>query len=641
MKKITLSILVIVMGMLTGLHAQILHVPSSYPSIQAAIDAAVFGDTVLVAPGTYLENIKIQGKSKNLTLASNFIFSGDTNDINNTIIDASQPQNPNFGMAIMLKNLDTTATLMPEITGFTITGGTGYYKTYGGGIYSSNAAAVIEYNHIEYCSITGTQPNGAGIYIGNADPGRICLIKHNVIRNCTITSSTAGVEANGGGMSLNQVRAVVEDNKISGNLITGNSTVNASGAGIFYYSTIPLTSQPFINIINNDITNNSIEAHQAEGGGICLLDNNGYTQDVIEGNTISDNEVHAMGAWGYAIGGGVTIYNPGEGSVISTNIISNNSAVGFPTSDSWGGGLYLIRNSDLPPEVNPFIEKNRITYNTAYMGAGLYCQQLGISLINNFISGNQAEMRGGAIYYGGNLELVMGHQIINNTITSNSTTSQGGSAGSICFDGHTSALLMNDIFYGNQADSSDEITINLSTVEMYNCDINTDEIVGTWTGENNFYADPEFIDGMAWDCWNQDAPCSNKGIEEAGGFGAPPDDIYNNPRPQDEFIDVGAVEVKMCFVGLPEVNSHQLSVVSYPNPTNSFTAFECLLEEPGIVTLEIFNQTGQMVAEMVNEQQTSGKQQVTWNTNGMPAGVYCYLLRAGKQENTGKIVVMK
>lgn len=44
------------------------HVPSDQPSIQAGINAANSGDTVLVAPGTYYENIDFLGKA--ITLQS-------------------------------------------------------------------------------------------------------------------------------------------------------------------------------------------------------------------------------------------------------------------------------------------------------------------------------------------------------------------------------------------------------------------------------------------------------------------------------------------------------------------------------------------------------------------------------------------
>ena len=56
-----------------------------YSSIQAAINAASNGDTILVGRGVYHENLTISGKI--ITLTSNYINSNDEDDILQTVVD--------------------------------------------------------------------------------------------------------------------------------------------------------------------------------------------------------------------------------------------------------------------------------------------------------------------------------------------------------------------------------------------------------------------------------------------------------------------------------------------------------------------------------------------------------------------------
>jgi len=84
-----------------------------FSTIQGAINCAYENDTILVAPGTYVENINYNGK--NIVVSSLFLTTQDTSYISQTIIDGNQ----NGSVVTFENGEDSTAFL----TGFTIKNG--------------------------------------------------------------------------------------------------------------------------------------------------------------------------------------------------------------------------------------------------------------------------------------------------------------------------------------------------------------------------------------------------------------------------------------------------------------------------------------------------------------------------------------
>ena len=101
--------------------ATVINVPADHPTIQTGIANAAKGDTVLVAPGTYIENISFDGK--NIVVGSLILTLEDTSLVSETIIDG----NLSGSVVTFTEGENNLAVLR----GFTITGGSSYD---GGGI---------------------------------------------------------------------------------------------------------------------------------------------------------------------------------------------------------------------------------------------------------------------------------------------------------------------------------------------------------------------------------------------------------------------------------------------------------------------------------------------------------------------------
>jgi len=136
------------------LYATIIYVPSQYATIQQGLNSAQYGDTVLVALGTYPENITWPTQDG--------VFLMSESGAQSTIIDGSSS-----GRVINFPNYSYT--LNTVITGFTIENGT---AERGAGIYLYGSPYIIG-NIIQRNIAQGTSTwvYGGGIFCDGSGAG--------------------------------------------------------------------------------------------------------------------------------------------------------------------------------------------------------------------------------------------------------------------------------------------------------------------------------------------------------------------------------------------------------------------------------------------------------------------------------------
>jgi hypothetical protein len=262
-------------------------VPDNQPTVQDAIIAAAPGDTVVVRPGTYVENIDFLGKAI-------IVKSESGPDV--TTLDGGQT-----GSVVFFGNGEVSDSV---IEGFTISNGTGTDingKFCGGGILCGPAASpTITGNIIRDNDCW----NGGGIHnYGASSP--IITNNHFIDNTCK----------NGGAVDN------VEDSMptITNNVMTGNSAPTYGGAIRCFDGCHAL-------IEGNIITDNA--ADSGRGGGIY----NYHASPTIRNNILSGNR-------SLKCGGG--IYCKVSSPIIENNRIFNNSTTG-----EYGGGIQCSTYAD-------------------------------------------------------------------------------------------------------------------------------------------------------------------------------------------------------------------------------------------------------------------------------------------------------
>ncbi|MFA4839991.1 MAG: DUF2334 domain-containing protein [Candidatus Neomarinimicrobiota bacterium] len=80
---------------------------------------------------------------------------------------------------------------------------------------------------------------------------------------------------------------------------------------------------------------------------------------------------------------------------------------------------------------------------------------------------------------------------------------------------------------------------------------------------------------------------------------------------------------------------------NYPNPFNASTTITYSIPKVANICLEVFDQSGRKVAELVNRRQSAGSYSVRWNAERFSSGLYFYRLRMNGQTSTKKCLLVK
>jgi hypothetical protein len=251
------------------------HIPAEAPSIQAAIDASSDGDTLLVAPDTYFENLDLRGKAITLRSAEGPAV---------TILDGRL-----LASVVTFAHGETRAT---TLSGFTLRNGAPSSDTaHGGGILLVASAPTLTGNILtrNLCAAvdgTDSAPLLADNTIRETQPSPRCVaqlvapvvltggaatLRNNIVEH----NDLSGSNAVSSGIAILDGHAVVE-----GNILRFNTTSNDAPSALSLEGDAGLTL----------IEQNLIYANQSHcGAAVMIASSSSKPNAELLNNTIADN----------------------------------------------------------------------------------------------------------------------------------------------------------------------------------------------------------------------------------------------------------------------------------------------------------------------------------------------------------------
>ncbi|MFH2000710.1 MAG: right-handed parallel beta-helix repeat-containing protein [Planctomycetota bacterium] len=539
MKKFICNTIFIFVAATGFCFSETIRVPVDYGTIQAGIDAAAEGDTVLVSNGTYVENINFMGKAITLRSLSGAAL---------TCISA-RTTHP-------VVTFDSGEGLDSVIDGFSIVNGRNApnVEMKGGGIFCRDSSPTIINNDIH--------DNIIGHLILNGEGGGIfCANSSATIRNNHIHHN----EADSGGGVYAHGSCTVDNNVIEWNASVWGGAGIYSSDGVVSNNTVQINSGPGIYATGKDIVVKGNYVKLSAGSGIIY-------NSTLGGGFIKDNTLVNNCSYGIRIASTT-------GPTIENNYIARN---GFQP-DSWGGGILCEQNSE------PVIRNNIIEDNIGH-AIHLY-DRCDAFIIGNIIRRNVYEEHYAAYECGGILcARYCEAEITNNIITHNIA----GPFGTIYCKENADPLIINNTICDNTSSLAGGVWCETGiTPKVVNCIIRNDasyEIIGSpdvaycnvkggYAGTGNIDSDPEFVDPLDNDYHLlHSSPCRDAGNN---ALVTRIYDFERDPRIVGGSVDIGADEFHphLYYTGemLPGGNAH-VKLIGTPGatPVGLFIGFETL-----------------------------------------------------------------